>query len=550
MRLQEMRRWDREVWLVAAAASLASFSAFFVYLLRGQLLLYGDAVAHINIARRVFDSRTPGLLQLGTVWLPLPHLLLIPFVAPRAWWQTGVGAAIPSMAAYVLATVGIFRLVREALSAFSMPDGESRLAAWIAALIFAANPNLLYLQATAMTEPLYLAFFVWSLVFLSQFVRELTRPEERFQIAASASLRKCGLCVMGAALTRYDGWFLAIFVAAVAYLAGSRTTLRIQRSLRAFVMLVGTAPALWMIYNWAVYHDPLEFSRGPYSARAIATRSFTPEFRSYPGEDAPGTAALYFLKAAGSNLATGSWDQIWLGIAAISSLAILLFGRSLLALLLLWLPLPFYVFSVAYGSVPIYVPEWWPFSYYNIRYGIQLLPAIAVSLALAGFFAVGFARSAAAKALVFAGILLLAVASYLSVWRASPICLREAWLNSQSRIALERAVGHEIMGLPENSILLMYLGDHGGALQYAGIPLRRAISEGNHRPWKQPRDPEGLWERALADPAAYADFAVAGDGDPVGLAMQDRGASAVAEIRVQGQRPVVIYALRPVHPPH
>ena len=43
-------------------------------------MLYGDAVAHINIARRVFDSRTPGLLQLGTVWLPLPHLLMIPFL--------------------------------------------------------------------------------------------------------------------------------------------------------------------------------------------------------------------------------------------------------------------------------------------------------------------------------------------------------------------------------------------------------------------------------------------------------------------------------------
>ncbi|MGH9651613.1 MAG: hypothetical protein ACRD3I_14240, partial [Terriglobales bacterium] len=58
--------------VLAAAASLLAF----VYVLRrDELLLYGDAVAHLNIARRVFDSRTPGLLQLGTVWLPLPHLL-------------------------------------------------------------------------------------------------------------------------------------------------------------------------------------------------------------------------------------------------------------------------------------------------------------------------------------------------------------------------------------------------------------------------------------------------------------------------------------------
>ena len=66
----------------------------------GEVLLYGDAVAHINIARRVFDSKTPGLLQLGTVWLPLPHLLMFPFIISNEMWQSGSGGSIPSMAAY------------------------------------------------------------------------------------------------------------------------------------------------------------------------------------------------------------------------------------------------------------------------------------------------------------------------------------------------------------------------------------------------------------------------------------------------------------------
>ena len=39
------------------------------------MLLYGDAVAHLGIARRLLDARYPGLAQLGGVWLPLPHLL-------------------------------------------------------------------------------------------------------------------------------------------------------------------------------------------------------------------------------------------------------------------------------------------------------------------------------------------------------------------------------------------------------------------------------------------------------------------------------------------
>ena len=55
-------------------------------------------------------------------------------------------------------------------------------------------------------------------------------------------------------------------------------------------------------------------------------------------------------------------------------------------LLLLWLPLAFYALSIAYGSVPIYIPVWYPFSYYNVRYGLELLPVFAVFPAiLAGY---------------------------------------------------------------------------------------------------------------------------------------------------------------------
>src|SRR6202049_5373958 len=109
-------RWASEVRLLAWLATCVSVISFLFYFQRGEVLLYGDAVAHLNIARRVFDSKTPGLLQLGTVWLPLPHLLMIPFLLSKQMWQRGVGGSIPSMAAYVLGVTGIFRLVRGALS--------------------------------------------------------------------------------------------------------------------------------------------------------------------------------------------------------------------------------------------------------------------------------------------------------------------------------------------------------------------------------------------------------------------------------------------------
>src|ERR1700675_3708185 len=173
MRAGPIRRWDRETALLAWLTACVSIFSLLFYFRRGDILLYGDAVAHVNIARRVFDSRTPGLLQLGTVWLPLPHLLMIPFLLSDWMWKTGVGGSIPSMAAYVLGTIGIFRLVRDGLGSAAQPVLMIRCAAWLAAIIYAANPNLIYLQATALTEPLYLALFIWSVLYFSEFVKSM-----------------------------------------------------------------------------------------------------------------------------------------------------------------------------------------------------------------------------------------------------------------------------------------------------------------------------------------------------------------------------------------
>ena len=141
--------WDHEVRLLAWLAACVSIFTFLFYYRRGEVLLYGDAVAHINIARRVFDSKTPGLLQLGTVWLPLPHLLMLPFLLSDEMWRGGGGGSIPSMAAYVFSVTGIFRLVRGVLSRDRELDGAGRITAWGAAIVYGANPNLIYMQTTA-----------------------------------------------------------------------------------------------------------------------------------------------------------------------------------------------------------------------------------------------------------------------------------------------------------------------------------------------------------------------------------------------------------------
>ena len=102
--------------------------------------------------------------------------------------------------------------------------------------------------------------------------------------------------------------------------------------------------------------------------------------------------------------------------------------------------------------------------------------------------------------------------------------------------------------LPPNAGILIYLGDHVGAMQRAGIPLRRAIYEGNHRVWRQPFDPEGLWERALANPAKYADYVVATEGDPVAQQVNRRELTTLAVIHVLGQPLAEIHRTHPEAP--
>src|SRR5579872_5112845 len=201
----------RLIWL----AIFISVFSFLSFIRQGDVLLYGDAVAHINIARRIFDSRTPGLLQLGTVWLPLPHLLILPFVVSNKMWQSGMGGSIPSMAAFVLSVWGIFRLVRTGLSRFTQFDGVTKVATWSATILYAANPNLIYMQATAMGESLYLASFVWAIVFFGEFAQNSPQT-------ASKWLTRSGLCLAAACCTRYDGWFLDAVVVIAALIIGTQ----------------------------------------------------------------------------------------------------------------------------------------------------------------------------------------------------------------------------------------------------------------------------------------------------------------------------------------
>jgi len=546
----------RTIILVGYIAGFASLIAFLWYFRHNQVLLYGDAVAHINIARRVFDSRTPGLKQLGTVWLPLPHLLIIPFIFSDWSWQTGLGGSWPFMIAYVAGAIGIFRLVRDGLapSLWNEPaPWPVRLAPWFAALIFAANPNLLYMQSTAMTETLYLALFVWAVIFLADFIRQRYSPDLAEQANAGGSLVRCGICLALSMLTRYDGWFAACVFSIVVVLLllrrepSPQPQPRLRRSVLIFAALLIAVPAFWFAYNAAIYGDPLDFARGPYSARGIEQRTSKPGEARHPGYHSLSTAAIFFVKSAELNQTEGPLERPWLALAATGIVLLLAYYRRLGAWLLLLIPLPFYALSIAYGGVPIFMPMWWPFSFYNVRYGLQLVPAFAVFFAFLlhwGLQRISQQRwqiTAAIAAFAFVG------ASYGFAWHAQPICLQEAVANARTRVAFERSLAEYLRFLPPNSTFLMYIGGHVGALQDAGIHLSRVIHEGNHGDpsiWGK----EGMWQRALADPAKYADYAIGFDDDEVTKSAEAHHYPALLVIHTVGQPAATIFGTHPPYP--
>jgi hypothetical protein len=493
---------------MVALLAVLSVSAIALFYAQGCLLYYGDATAHLNIARRIVDTRTPGGYQFGTVWLPLPHALMLPFVRSDRLWQNGLAGAIPSGICFVVAGLFVFLAARRAFS-----SGEAGTAA---CLLLALNPNLLYLQSLAMTEAVFLAALAALLYFTVRF-----RDGQSLWWAAAAGLAACA-----GSLARYDGWFPIPFVALFFLLTAER-----HRWVTAFLFagIAALGPLSWLAHNWWYTGNILEFYNGPYSAQAIYQRQLDAGLPRYPGDREWGKAWLYFRSAA--QLCAG-WPLIWMGVAgAVAAL----FKRVLWPLALLALPPIFYVCSMYSSSTPIYVPHLWPFSYYNTRYGLAALPLLAFAAgALVAWVPARFQRLAA-TVVVLAGI---------SGWLAYPrmenwICWKESQVNSEARRAWTRQTADFLRTeYRTGDGALIYFGDVAGIFQQASIPLRQTLHQDN----------EPLWWAAVARPDLFLweKWAVAISGDPVSAALaraRKSGAryDCVKTIAVKGAPVIEVY---------
>ncbi len=530
-----------ETYPVFAAGVILAFVALLVCYAKGYLLLYGDAVAHLAIARRILDARYPGIAQLGGVWLPLPHVLMLPFIRNMQLWQTGLAGAPMSTISYAVSVAGVWRLSRRLM----------RLRwALVATTFYALNANLLFLATTAMTEALFLALFVWAVVATMEGVTALQAGRHH---TARASLLLAGLLVLGMVFTRYDGWIVGAVVwccfAWALWKSAADVRAKVMPFFIAFTVLCVAGPLLWFWYNAHFEGDWLDFMRGPYSAAQIERRT-APPGQHYREWHNPMRAVVFFTRCA--QIDAAAWETGF-GLMAASLWALWRQWRrpgsegpdqghpdraSKLAMLL-WVPLPFYVYSVAYGSVPIFIPQLYPHSFYNARYGMEMLPAFAVYGAWAAermdvwmrAKTVGWARLGARFWQPVA--MLLCVANSLAMMYFIPLVLKEGMVNATTRRALEQSIALELEQMPPNVPVMMALSAHVGAVQTAGRTLVSMVSENDSQ----------SFDAALKDPAHSAAYVVAIAGDPVAKAVQQHpeGLKELSVICTTGQPCARVY---------
>ena len=458
---------------------------------------------------------------------------MLPFVRVDAWWHSGIAASFSAALCFVIGGTFLFAAARRIF--------QSTAAAVAATGLAALNPNLLYLQSTAMTEAVFFAALMALLYFSVRF-----RETQRWASVAGAGVATCA-----ATLTRYEGWFLIPFAAGWFLYAARQRRFRVAL---LFCALASAGPLYCMAHGWYMTGDLLDWYNSPYSARAIQGDA------PCPGRGDWHMAWYYYHNAvqlcAGTVLA-------WMGLVGglVVLVKTLLVGRTrgsvkesgaqaeppappqlvlrfqrwgrrfrlprplagdiltasrgpapprLWPFLLLSIPAAFVIWSMHSGVVPIFMPHLWPHSYYNTRYGLAALPLVALAAAALVTALPQRMRPSAAVLIVGASII---------PWLAHPqpeswITWAESRANSNGRRAwMHQAADYLAPRYVRGSGIISSQGDDFfGIYRVMGIPLRETFSINNGL----------LWNATVQRPDLYLrqEWAVVKRGDPVEVAVQ------------------------------
>jgi hypothetical protein len=432
-------RSDRK--LIAAltlAALIVGVAAAWLYFRLGLTLTHYDAKAHLVVARRILDSRTPGWLQVGAVWLPLPHLLNALPVQIGWFYRTGLSGVAISVAAFVLMVYAAARLVFDVTG--------SRTGTMATAVALLANPNLLYLQATPMTESLLVGLSALAVLLTYEWART----------GGSRHPHAAGWTFVAVCLTRYEGWL----VTGAAIIAATFALWR-----------AGFPPAF-------VWRRAASLAAYP----ALAILAFAVHSRVTIGEWI--VTGGFFVA---DNVAIGSprkaIGQILWGARMLGGYAVMVAGLASATILMVRAvrsrvegPLLIVLALAACAGLPFYAFfEGHPF---RIRYMTPLVAAVAVFAGIG----IGFLRRGQlAMAMALIG---LATFEAPPLDRRSPMLLEAQWdlPNSLGRRAVTDCLTSYYRGEPI-LISMGSLAHYMQELSNEGFSIRDFVHEGNHPEW-------------------------------------------------------------------
>jgi hypothetical protein len=474
-------------WAVALLATGMSVAFYAWYASRGLTLAYNDAISHMMIARSVLASRHPGLSQLGSVWPPLAHVLMLPLIWNDTLFRAGFAGSLPSMVAYVVASVYMYRLGRLLFT--------SRVAGLVAALVFMLNPSMLYMQATPMTE-LDLNCALVLAVYYAMHWAQVEHPADLVKSAGAAA---------AATLVRYDGWALAAALALlVGYVAWRRWGRRGAEShLLLYGILAFAGCAGWLLYQQVIFGNALLFFTGPYSAQSQFNRD---ALRADTYHNPVLSAHVY-----GQAVLDGAW---W-PLAALSVVGLAWWvwchGRRLRAApaYSVLSPFAFNCLSMVMGITSLWTPEIaisGSRGYFNERFFLVMIPAIALFLAYLA---------------VQRRVLLVAVLGLTLVFAVSQTALAPAYVlgdplmgaNAGGRVQYEQAA-HWLAAHYYGGEVLVSYSPSAPLVFDTGLPDHDFIFDGDRSEFQE----------ALAHPERYVTWVVIDTraDDPVWLALGHR----------------------------
>jgi len=354
--------------VVICLSVLFSLVAIGFFLSQDTLIAYGDSESHLNISKRVIHGLTPGFAQLGGIWLPLPHLLMLPFIWNDFLWRTGLAGAIVSSISYIVSGFMIYKITEILF--------KDKLVSFVAFLVFSLNLNILYMQSTAMTELPLMAFFLLSTYF---FFKYLLKGEMLMNLTIAAFFAFC------ASLSRYDGWFLVLAESAILIVHHllQRSKLRdIEGRFIVFGSVAFLGIALWLLWDYLILGDPFYFTSSQFSAKSQQqgwlAKGQLPTYHDL------GLSFIYYTTTVMSNAG------IFVFAASVIGFLRFLFAKRLphiIASGLLMVPFVFYVLTLYIGQSILFIPHITPSNFewtlFNVRYGTVMIPAVAVFAAFA-----------------------------------------------------------------------------------------------------------------------------------------------------------------------